>query len=728
MPRSSIEPPAISSTTRPPLVIWPGEPWPLGASWNGIGVNFAVYAESAQVVELCLFDDPQSPETARVRLPETTAHVFHGFVPGLEPGQLYGFRVHGPWDPERGHRFNAAKLVVDPYARALAGRIEHEAPILGYTPGGPDADLVRDDRDSARGVPKGVVLDDAFPWGNDQAPRTPLPNSVIYELHVKGFSKLHPQIDPSIRGTYAAIASPPAIEHFKKLGITAVELLPVHQSATEGMLIGRGLSDYWGYNTLSYFAPDARYSSQGDRGGQVREFKAMVKALHAEGIEVILDVVYNHTCEGNHLGPTLSLRGIDNAVYYRLMHDNQRYYMDYTGCGNSLNMLHPQTLKLIMDSLRYWAVDMHVDGFRFDLASTLARELHDVDRLSGFFDIIHQDPVLSRVKLIAEPWDVGEGGYQVGNFPLLWAEWNGKYRDEVRKFWNGYEPQVKELASRLTGSSDLYQSDGRRPYASINFITAHDGFTLHDLVTYGHKHNDANGEGNRDGDDNNSSNNFGVEGETDDPRVITLRERHKRNLLTTLLLSQGVSMLVAGDEMGRTQKGNNNAYCQDNELSWMNWSLSAGGEELLSFTRALIHFRNAHPVLRRRRFFQGVHIRGSEAKDLAWFRFDGEEMRADDWDRPTRRIAFLLGGDAIPTRDARGNQVVDDTLLVILNGERESSRFRLPALEWAASWAMVIDTRTGFADDEQAKVIYPAASEIELEELSIMVLKVRREG
>ena len=720
MPRTSLSPPEHSKTRTPAAPVWPGVPYPLGAHWDGHGVNFAVYSESATAIDVILFDEPHGPETSKLRLPETTAHVFHGYVDGLKPGQLYGLRVHGPWEPEKGHRFNAAKLLVDPYARALSGRVDPGEPILAYVPG-EGGDLKRDDRDSARGVPKAVVLDESFDWGGDAPPRTPWNDTIIYELHVKGFSHRNPAIPEAIRGKYAALAHPASIEHFRRLGVTAVELLPVHQSATDGMLSGRGLTDYWGYNTLGYFATDARFSSEGDRGGQVRELKSTVKALHAAGIEVILDVVYNHTCEGNHLGPTLSLRGLDNAVYYRLVADQPRYYMDYTGCGNSLNMRHPQTLKLIMDSLRYWVTEMHVDGFRFDLASTLARELHDVDRLSAFFDIIHQDPIISSVKLIAEPWDVGEGGYQVGNFPLLWTEWNGKYRDEVRSFWNGYDPQVKELASRLTGSSDLYQSDGRRPYASINFVTAHDGFTLHDLVTYAQKHNEANGEEGRDGADDNASNNFGVEGETDNEHVVALRERQKRNFLATLFLSQGVAMLVAGDEMGRTQRGNNNGYCQDSELSWLDWSLDdhGRGRALREFTEKLIAFRHQHPVLRRKRFFQGIHFRGSEAKDLAWFRPDGNEMDNEDWEKPTRQIAFLLGGDAIPSIGVHGERVVDDTLLVILNGERQSVRFRLPALEWAASWERAIDTAQGVVAEDDER--HEAASEVELEELSIQV-------
>jgi glycogen operon protein len=721
--RSSISPPsagAIPSRRK----VRPGRPWPLGATWDGAGVNFAIFSENATAIDVCLFDSPGGPETDRIRLPETTAHVFHGHVPGLSPGQLYGFRVHGAYAPDHGHRFNAAKLLVDPYARALAGELRHEEPVYGWVRKQQREDLLADERDSAPLVPKGVVVDDSFPWGRDQHPATPWPDTVIYEMHVKGFTQRHPDIDPAIRGTYAALASAPAIEHLKRLGVTAIELMPVHQAAKEGFLAERGLENYWGYSTLGFFAPDARFSSSGDRGGQVHEFKAMVKALHAEGIEVILDVVYNHTCEGNHLGPTLSLRGIDNASYYRLHPGNRRYYVDYTGTGNSLNMLHPQTLKLIMDSLRYWVTEMHVDGFRFDLASTLARELHDVDRLSAFFDIIHQDPILSTTKLIAEPWDVGEGGYQVGNFPVLWTEWNGRYRDSIRRFWGGMDRHVKELGFRLTGSSDLYQDDGRRPYASINFVTSHDGFTLHDLVTYEKKHNEANGENNRDGDDNNNAWNGGVEGESDDPAIVALRARQVRNVIATILLSQGVPMLVSGDELGRTQRGNNNAYCQDNALSWVDWSLDEPRKQLLAFVRAMVAFRKEHAVLRRRRFFQGVHVRGSGHKDLAWFRADGSEMTGADWDGPKRTIGFLLGGDAIPAVDDQGEPIVDDTLLVLMNGERTPTRFQLPAVEWGARWELLFDTRAAEQPIMRGGApIEPAATVLDLEGLSVAVLR-----
>jgi isoamylase len=718
VPRSSLVPPGGPSDA-----IWPGEPWPLGATWDGSGVNFAIFSENATRIDLCLFDD-DGKQTV-LRLPETTAHVFHGYVPGVRPGQLYGFRVHGPWDPAKGHRFNASKLLVDPYARALAGKLDTRGPLLAYRDGD---DLKIENTDNAAAVPKAVVVDDAFPWGDDRAPRTPWHETVIYELHVKGFTQKHPGIPPELRGRYGGLAHPVAIEHLKALGVSAVELLPIHHSVSNGILEGRGLTNYWGYDTLGYFAPDARFAAEGDRGQQVAEFKAMVKGLHAAGIEVILDVVYNHTCEGNHMGPTLSLRGVDNATYYRLVNDNPRYYMDYTGCGNTLNMRHPQTLQLVMDSLRYWVTEMHVDGFRFDLASALARSLHEVDRLSAFFDIIHQDPILSRVKLIAEPWDVGEGGYQVGNFPLLWTEWNGRYRDNVRNYWNGYEPDIRELAMRLTGSSDLFGDDGRRPYASINFVTAHDGFTLHDLVTYEQKHNDENGEDNRDGDNNNHSTNGGVEGETNDDVVLHFRERQKRNFLATLMLSQGVPMIVAGDELGRTQRGNNNAYCQDNDISWLDWELDDRKKTLLDFTRRLIHFRLKHPVLRRRRYFRGVRIFGSEEKDLAWFRPDGHEMKDDDWKKPTRRVAFILGGDAIPTPDERGQRIVDDTLLVVMNGERDDETFVLPERRWAEAWERVLDTEPDQRHSRVSTLSVPAGESVDLGPLSLAVfIGVRKE-
>jgi glycogen operon protein len=626
--------------------VLPGNPFPLGATWDGQGANFALYSEHAQRVELCLFDQTGRTEVERIALPEVTAFVWHGYLPGIRPGQLYGYRVHGPYQPAAGLRFNPNKLLLDPYAKAIHGQVDWRAPVFGYQVGHPDADLSYDEQDDAWGVPKGIVVDDAFDWAGDAHPRTPWCRTIIYEVHVKGFTSLHPQVPPHQRGTYQGLAAPAALDHLTRLGITAVELLPVHAILDDLALVKRGLRNYWGYNTLCFFAPEARYAASGARGGQVREFKAMVKALHRAGLEVILDVVYNHTAEGDHLGPTLSFRGIDNPTYYRLAPGDARRYLDDTGTGNSLNMNHPQALRLIMDSLRYWVTEMHVDGFRFDLAAALARELYDVDKLSSFFDIIHQDPVISRVKLIAEPWDVGPGGYQVGNFPVLWSEWNGKYRDAVRRYWRGDEGLMDDLAYRLTGSSDLYQDDGRKPCASINFVTAHDGFTLHDLVSYNTKHNEANGEDNRDGVDENYSWNHGVEGPTDDPAIIALRERQKRNFLATLLLSQGVPMLLGGDELGRTQQGNNNAYCQDNEISWFHWTLDERQQQLLAFTRRLIALRRAHPNLRRRNFFHGRPIYGSAARDILWLRPDGREMTVAEWQASwIRSLGMMISGE-----------------------------------------------------------------------------------
>jgi glycogen operon protein len=674
--------------------IWPGAPYPLGATWTGESVNFALFSEKATAVELCLFDSPDAPtEYERIRLPEQTDRVWHVELPGLQPGQLYGYRVYGPYDPERGLRFNPAKLLIDPYAKAISRRIEWNDTLFGYTIGDPAEDRSFDDRDSAPHMPRCVVIDSAFDWGDDKPPLTPLHDSIIYELHVKGFTRLHPYIPEQLRGTYAGLAQPAAIEYLQSLGVTAVELLPVHHHVDDRHLIERGLRNYWGYNTLSYFAPDMRYSASGWLGQQVTEFKAMVKALHAAGIEVILDVVYNHTAEGNHLGPTLSMKGIDNPAYYRLVSDDPRYYMDYTGTGNSLNMLHSRTLQLIMDSLRYWVLEMHVDGFRFDLAATLARGLHETDRLSAFFDVIHQDPILSQVKLIAEPWDVGPGGYQVGNFPVLWAEWNGKYRDTVRRFWRGDEAQVVELAYRLSGSSDLYESTGRRPYASINFVTAHDGFTLHDLVSYNDKHNAANGEDNQDGESHNHSWNCGVEGPTGDPEVNKLRARQQRNLLATLLLSQGAPMLLAGDEFGRTQRGNNNAYCQDNPISWVDWTLDDTGRELLAFVRKLTAIRKQHPVLHRRSFFQGRSIHGLQVSDIEWYRPDGQEMSDAEWENGlVRSLGMLLNGVIMDEWDARGNHVRDDIVLLLLNADHEPIAFTLPGVNGGQAWEPLLDT------------------------------------
>ena len=669
------------------LRVWRGAPYPLGATWDGSGANFAIFSENAEAVDLCLFDHDGTEQ--RIRMTEHTDLVWHCYLPDMRPGQRYGYRVHGPYAPERGHRFNPNKLLIDPYAKRLHGVMHWDDALFGYRIGADD-DTTPDDRDSASFAPKSVVINPAFVWGGDAPPRTPLDRTLIYEVHVKGFTQRHPDVPEELRGTYAGMGSAPAIEYLTKLGITAVELLPVHQHVNDRHLVERGLSNYWGYNTIGFFAPDVRYSATGE---PVSEFKTMVKRLHDAGIEVILDVVYNHTGEGNHLGPTVSFRGIDNAAYYRLNPDDRRVYVDYTGTGNTLDATSPKVLQLIMDSLRYWVTEMHVDGFRFDLASALAREMYDVDKLGSFFDIIHQDPVISQVKLIAEPWDVGPGGYQVGNFPVGWAEWNGKYRDTVRRFWKGIGGQAAELGYRLSGSSDLYAGSGRRPHASINFVTAHDGFTLNDLVSYEAKHNEANGENNRDGDSNNESMNFGVEGVTDEEAVIEIRERQKRNFLATLLLSQGVPMLLGGDEVGRTQGGNNNGYAQDNETSWFSWELRRRDRQLLAFTRSLIRLFNQHPVLRRRRFFQGRLIRGSRVKDLTWYAPDGAEMTDAQWHAAgVRTLGVQYAGDAIEERGPRGERILDDTLLVILNADERPVAFTLPNHEAAKRWELVFDT------------------------------------
>ncbi|SEU35895.1 glycogen debranching protein GlgX [Stigmatella erecta] len=674
--------------------VYPGRPYPRGATYDGTGVNFALYSQVASRVEVCLFD-PANPskEIGRFDLPEVTEFVWHGYVPGMEPGTLYGFRVHGPYEPSKGHRCNPHKLLLDPYAKALHGEVDWKQPVFGYTLGHADGDLARDEKDSAAGVPKGVVVSDFFDWGNDHRPEIPWRKTVIYEAHVRGLTMLHPAVPEHQRGTYAGLSHPAVIEHLLKLGVTSVELLPVQEAADDSFLNDKGLSNYWGYSTLCYFSPHQRYASRRTPGSQVAEFKSMVKALHAAGIEVLLDVVYNHTCEGNHMGPTLSLKGIDNTAYYWTMPD-PRYYLDFTGCGNSLNASLPQAARLIVDSLRYWVEEMHVDGFRFDLATTLGRQAAgEFSPNAPLFQIINQDPVLNRVKLIAEPWDVGMGGYQVGKFPAPWREWNGKYRDALRRYWKGDENQAGEVGHRLAGSSDMFQEAKRRPQATINFVTAHDGFTLHDLVTYSHKHNEANGEHNRDGADDNQAWNCGVEGETEDANIIALRERQKRNLLATLFLSQGVPMLVAGDEMGRTQKGNNNAYCQDNELSWVNWNLDARGKALLEFSSRLIQFRHRQPVLQCRRFFQGERIWDSRSKDLTWYRPDGTEMSPEDWQKPfVRSLAFQLGGDAIPTLDERGQRVIGDGLLVLLNAHHEPVRFTIPSAAEGRQWVLEFDT------------------------------------
>jgi isoamylase len=661
---------------------WPGRPYPLGAAYDGGGTNFSLFSEMADQVELCLFDDSGGEE--RLRLEEIDAFVWHTYLPTVAPGQRYGYRVHGPWAPEHGQRCNPAKLLIDPYAKAIEGQVDWSPACFPYTIGEENS---RNDDDSAPYVPRSVVHNPYFDWGNDRPPDVQLNESVIYEVHVKGFTARHPDIPQAQRGTYSGLGHPAAIEHLTGLGVTAVELLPVHQFIHDAHLIERGLRNYWGYNSIGFLAPHNEYAATGQRGEQVAEFKAMVRALHEAGIEVILDVVYNHTAEGNHLGPMLSMKGIDNAAYYRLVPDDPQFYYDTTGTGNSLNVGHPHTLQLIMDSLRYWVTEMHVDGFRFDLAASLARQFHEVDRLSAFFDLIQQDPVVSQVKLIAEPWDIGEGGYQVGNFPALWSEWNGRYRDTVRDFWRGEPATLGEFGSRLTGSSDLYQADTRHPGASVNFVTAHDGFTLRDLVSYNEKHNEANGEDNADGEPHNRSWNCGVEGDTDDQAVLALRHRQQRNFLATLLLSQGVTMLLGGDELGRTQRGNNNAYCQDNEISWYDWD--DVDDDLLEFARLLIALRRDHPVLRRRRWFQGHSIRGSV--DLGWFRPDGAEMSDDDWEASPPSVGVFLNGAAITDRDRRGQRITDDSFLLLFNAHPDPIEWTLPK-QWGQWWGLVTDT------------------------------------
>jgi isoamylase len=679
---------------------WPGRPYPLGATWDGEGVNFALFSEHAEAVELCLFDPKSKRQVEQIRLREQTDQVWHCYLPDARPGLLYGYRVNGPYDPQHGQRFNPRKLLIDPYAKSLVGNLRWSDAHFGYRIGGKREDLTADDRDNAFGMPKCQVVDSAFSWGDDRPPNTPWNDTVIYELHVKGFTHLHPGVPVRQRGKYAALATPAVIEHLKRLGVTAVELMPIHAFIDDHRLVRSGLVNYWGYNTIGFFAPEARYSSE----GTLAELKTMVKTLHSAGIEVILDVVYNHTAEGGRLGPTLSFRGIDNAAYYRLGEDDPRQYMDYTGTGNTLNMRHPRVLQLIMDSLRYWVLEMHVDGFRFDLAAALARELHEVDRLSAFLDIIHQDPTLANVKLIAEPWDVGEGGYQVGNFPVRWTEWNGKYRDVVRSVWKGEGGLIGELAYRLTGSSDLYARSGRRPYASINFITAHDGFPLEDLVSYNDKHNEANGEENRDGESHNRSWNCGVEGPSDDPAILKLRARQKRNFLATLFLSQGVPMLLAGDEMGRTQRGNNNAYCQDNETSWVDWDLARTHEPMIALVQRLTELRRTHAVLRRRSFFQGRSIIGPEIKDIVWLNPDGREMTDAEWGQSfVRCLGMCLAGRALDEEDERGRPLVDDDLLILLNAHHEAIPFALPSIDGHSAWQAVVDTAhdSGFAPDKR---------------------------
>jgi glycogen operon protein len=700
------------------ITVYPGSPYPLGATWDGSGVNFAVYADNATSVELCLFATPKDEvESVKVKLIERSHHVWHAYFPDIQPGQLYGYRVHGKYEPQNGHRYNPCKLLIDPYAKAIAGTIDWNDALFGYEIGNQDEDLSFSETDSAPFIPKCVVVDSHFDWEGDRAPKIPYHQSIIYEAHVKGFTQLHPEIPEEIRGTYAALAHPVTIKYLKDLGITAIELMPVHHFVADRHLKERGLTNYWGYNTIGFFAPDARYSSTGVLGEQVTEFKNMVKELHKANIEVILDVVYNHTAEGNHLGPTLSFKGIDNAAYYRLMED-KRFYMDYTGTGNTLNANLPNVLRLMMDSLRYWIVDMHVDGFRFDLASTLARELHEVNRLSAFFDIIHQDPIISQVKLIAEPWDVGEGGYQVGKFPQDWAEWNGKYRDCVRDYWRGADSMLGEFAARFTGSPDLYESDYRRPTASINFITAHDGFTLEDLVSYNEKHNEANGEDNMDGESHNRSWNCGAEGPTDDPAVIELRQRQKRNMTTTLFLSQGVPMLVAGDEFGRTQQGNNNAYCQDNEISWLNWDRA--DSEFLEYTRNIIRLRKEHPTFCRRRWFQGQPIKGIGLEDIAWFLPDGSEMSDEHWNNDfAKSLAIYLNGRGLHSVGPKGEIVVDDSFYLIFNAHHEQLQFKLPSPKYGKSWQIVLDTSKPTAEEKH----FSSGGIITAEGRSIIALK-----
>jgi glycogen operon protein len=673
--------------------VWPGTAYPLGATWDGSGTNFAIFSEVAERVELCLFD-PDGNET-RIGLSEIDGFVWHCYLPDVGPGQKYGFRVHGPYDLRRGHRCNPAKLLLDPYGKAIYGEVRPGSALYSYVKGGNDPAALNTD-DSAPLMPRNVVINPYFDWAGDQQLRTPYHETLIYEAHVRGLTLRHPGVPPELRGSYAGIASPAIVEHLQRLGVTAIELMPVHQSVPEPILIERGLTNYWGYNTIGFFAPNQGYASATAAHGHVAEFKAMVKALHQAGIEVILDVVYNHTAEAAELGPTLSFRGIDNAAYYRLADNNPAVYRDYTGCGNSLNVRHPHTLQLIMDSLRYWIDEMHVDGFRFDLASALARELHDVDRLSAFFDLVQQDPLVSQVKLIAEPWDVGEGGYQVGRFPPLWTEWNGKYRDTVRDYWRGEPGKLPELASRLTGSSDLYETSGRRPVASVNFVTCHDGFTLADLVSYDRKHNEANGENNHDGSDDNRSWNCGTEGPTDDAEINALRDRQVRNFLVTLFCSQGIPMLLAGDELGRTQQGNNNSYCQDNEISWVDWDAAAKHSDLIEFVATLSALRRAHPVLRRRRFFSGqTGDSGDGQRDIIWLTPSGDEMNGDDWNSGyAKALAVCVNGDAITEPGPRGERITDSDFVLMINAHSDAVRFSVPASIGSpgTAWQVIVDT------------------------------------
>jgi isoamylase len=698
--------------------MWPGRPYPLGATWDGAGVNFALFSEHATKVELCLFDSADAiKESHRIPFIEVTDQVWHAYFPDILPGQLYGFRVHGPYDPAKGHRFNPNKVVLDPYAKMIGRDLKWDDSLFGYTIG--KDDLSFDERDSAAFAPLACVVDTAFTWGDDRPPRTPWHKTFIYEAHVKGLTKLHPDVPENVRGTYAGLASEAAIKHLLEMNVTAVELLPVHHHLDDRYLVDGKKVNYWGYNTLSFFAPQATYDAKSNTLSPVAEFKTMVRALHAHGIEVILDVVYNHTAEGNQNGSTLSWRGIDNAAYYRLSPEDPRYYMDFTGCGNTLNMQHPKVLQLIMDSLRYWVTEMHVDGFRFDLASTLARELFEVNKLGAFFDIIHQDPVLSQVKLIAEPWDVGPGGYQVGNFPPGWTEWNGKYRDNVRKFWKGDGGTAQEFATRLCGSSDLYEWSGRKPYASINFVTCHDGFTLNDLVSYNHKHNEANGEDNRDGADDNASWNCGAEGPTDDPNILALRARQRRNFIATLMLSQGVPMLLAGDELSHTQQGNNNTYCQDNELSWLNWELDEEKKKFFEFVRRATQIWREQPVLKRRKFFSGRSIRGEGIKDVTWFSPSGKDMSDADWSGFVRCLGMRLAGDLIGETDERGDPIVGDTLLALMNAHHEPIPFTLPSTNEGHRWERLYDT----GDDALDHAAFDGGAVYQLKDRSVVLFR-----
>jgi isoamylase len=701
------------------MEVWPGQPYPLGATFDGTGTNFALFSEGAEKVELCLFDE-LGTET-RIDVAAQDSYVWHCYLPTVQPGQRYGYRVHGPWNPAEGQRFNSAKLLLDPYAKAVSGQIDWDQALFSYDFGDEDS---FNDEDSAPHMMMGVVINPFFNWEGDRTPRTPYHKSVIYEAHVKGLTQQHPEVPEDQRGTYAGVAHPAVIAHLKKLGVTAIELMPVHQFVQDSTLLDQGLRNYWGYNTIGFFAPHNEYHSTNDLGGQVQEFKAMVRALHQADIEVILDVVYNHTAEGNHMGPTLSMKGIDNQAYYRTVEGDQKFYMDYTGTGNTLNVRHPHSLQLIMDSLRYWVTEMHVDGFRFDLASALAREFYDVDKLATFFELVQQDPVVSQVKLIAEPWDVGPGGYQVGNFPPQWTEWNGKYRDTVRDFWRGEPATLGEFASRITGSADLYEHSGRRPFASINFVTAHDGFTLRDLVSYNEKHNEANGEGNNDGESHNRSWNCGVEGPTDDPEVLALRSRQQRNFLATLLLSQGTPMVLHGDELGRTQDGNNNTYCQDNELSWINWDTMDG--PLTEFVAAVTHLRHDHPSFRRSEFFDGRPVEmdaddtGRPMPDIAWLTTDGAPLKPADWDEPlSRSFGMWLNGNGIAGVDMRGRPITDVNFIVYFNSNPEPVKVKLPPVRYGRQWEEVIDTAGKYADGQIRK----ARTSITLDGKSMVVLR-----